>query len=63
MEAYIMSHKAHIESLQKKHDDLRQEIHYAVNHHFSDEKVKELKRKNLAVKDQLLLCYALPKAA
>lgn len=49
-----MSIIAHIESLHKKHKELEVELHDAYMHHVSTEGLKELKRRKLAIKDEII---------
>lgn len=45
-----MSLKTHIESLNKKHEELKEQIHQAYTHHLP---VIELKKQKLKIKDEI----------
>ncbi|HJD57505.1 MULTISPECIES: DUF465 domain-containing protein [unclassified Candidatus Tisiphia] len=47
----------HIQSLQKKHDDLQRLINAAFSHLHDDTKIKQLKKQKLMLKDKILLLY------
>ncbi len=47
----------HIQSLQKKHDDLQRLINAAFVHLQDDTKIKQLKKQKLMLKDKILLLY------
>ena len=47
----------HIQSLQKKHDDLQRLINAAFLHLQDDTKIKQLKKQKLILKDKILLLY------
>lgn len=49
-----MTIKAHIETLEKKHGALKEELHSAMLHPSTgDDEIAELKRQKLRVKDQI----------
>lgn len=52
-----MKENAHIEALKAKQRTLKDNIHYAERHHFSDSTLKQLKVRNLALKDEIYHYY------
>ena len=48
--------KNHITELQHKHEHLQHELDEAINSHQSDQKVAELKKEKLRIKDELENC-------
>ena len=48
--------KNHITELQHKHEHLQHELNEAINSHQSDQKVAELKKEKLRIKDEIDTC-------
>jgi len=48
-----MTISAHLDSLHKRHDQLKKEVRYAYMHHYSNEHIAGLKKKKLKVKDEI----------
>jgi hypothetical protein len=49
-----MNIEAHLATLSKRHDDLEQELHTAMNHPSTDtNRIAEIKRRKLRLKDEI----------
>lgn len=48
-----MSVLAHLDSLYKKHETLKKEVAVAYSHHAPDDRLKELKKMKLRLKDEI----------
>jgi hypothetical protein len=52
-EATLMTINSHITALKQKHEQIKAVIHESYAHHDSSEKIVELKKQKLAIKDEI----------